>query len=208
MMDIEHQIGVNIRRLRLEMGLSQEALARLVGATGRHLGRIERGSISVTIGLLARIADALNSPVGDLLSRRDTPMPPNLPRGRRTRDGDGAPTDPADAPDAAFPFDVLSDPALKSDLETIRRVLNHERSGFLSQATEKIIGDLIRQSGGEENLTAAQRKNIELARALAAAKDATRPQQSPIQPSPSPDDAPVARPIGQRPLNQRPFNQR
>ncbi len=201
MMDIEHQIGVNIRRLRLEMGLSQEALARLVGATGRHLGRIERGSISVTIGLLARIADALNSPVGDLLSRQDTPMPPNLPRGRRTRDGET--TDAAEAPDEIFPFDVLSDPALKSDLETILRVLTHERSGFLSQATEKIIGDLIRQSGGEENLTAAQRKNIELARALAAAKDATRPQQSPIQPSPLPDDAPAAQPVNQRPVSRR-----
>ena len=201
-MDIEHQIGVNIRRLRLEMGLSQEALARRVGATGRHLGRIERGSISVTIGLLTRIADALNSPVGDLLSRRDTPMPPNLPRGRRMREDSDAPADTVDAPDEIFPFDTPSDPALKTDLETIRRVLNHERSGFLSQATEKIIGDLIRQSGGEENLTTAQRKNIELARALAAARDATRPQQGPRQPSPLPDDAPAARPAGQRSVNQ------
>jgi len=51
--------GRNIRRLRLERELSQEALAAEAGIAMRHLGRIERGQANPTLDVLEKIAGVL-----------------------------------------------------------------------------------------------------------------------------------------------------
>jgi transcriptional regulator with XRE-family HTH domain len=172
-MKIEPEIGTNIRRRRLELGLSQEAFARDVGIATRHLGRIEHGSISATIGLLARIAATLDCDVGDLLKKEDVPMPPNLPRGRG-----GAPREEAGAGRRiASWFDLPCRKKLeagnfdKSDLDTLQKILFLQKPGSLADAAEQMVADLIARVGGERNLTTSQRRNIALARAWAAARD-------------------------------------
>lgn len=55
----EKIVGANVRRLRLERGLSQEALAGEANLAMRHLGRIERGEISPTVSILSKLADAM-----------------------------------------------------------------------------------------------------------------------------------------------------
>ncbi len=58
-MDWERIVGANVRRLRNERGLSQEALADEADLTPRHLGRIERGEGNPTVAMLGRLARVL-----------------------------------------------------------------------------------------------------------------------------------------------------
>lgn len=58
-MEWEKIVGANIRRLRKERGLSQEALAGEAGLAMRHIGRIERGEGNPTVSMVAKIATVL-----------------------------------------------------------------------------------------------------------------------------------------------------
>jgi len=60
-------IGWNLRRLRVERGLSQERLALAAGIDRAYVGRVERGSENVTITTLEAMANALSVPVATLL---------------------------------------------------------------------------------------------------------------------------------------------
>lgn len=55
----EQIVGENVRRLRMERGMTQEQLAFEVGITMRYVGMIERAETSVTIGVLGKLAEAL-----------------------------------------------------------------------------------------------------------------------------------------------------
>jgi transcriptional regulator with XRE-family HTH domain len=59
-------LGRRIRRARERKGLSQENFAPVVGVTRRHLIRIEKGRHWPGGPLLARIADATGTTVGEL----------------------------------------------------------------------------------------------------------------------------------------------
>ena len=58
-MEWERIVGANVRRLRKERGLSQEALAGEAGLAMRHLGRIERGEGNPTVAILGKLAEVL-----------------------------------------------------------------------------------------------------------------------------------------------------
>ncbi|MDP1630199.1 MAG: helix-turn-helix transcriptional regulator [Caulobacter sp.] len=60
-------VGENVRRLRIERGLSQEALAGEAGLAMRHLGRIERGEGNPTVSMLGQLASALGTTPSMLL---------------------------------------------------------------------------------------------------------------------------------------------
>ena len=69
-MNIEQKrqaLGKRIRAVREEQGLSQSQLALMIGSKS-HIWRIETGRVGVGIDDLGRIADALGSPVRDLLT--------------------------------------------------------------------------------------------------------------------------------------------
>jgi transcriptional regulator with XRE-family HTH domain len=59
----EEVVGINIKRWRLERGLSQEDVAHRVGIDLSYFGQIERGKRNPTIAVLGRIADALDTPL-------------------------------------------------------------------------------------------------------------------------------------------------
>lgn len=86
-MDTRAIIGWNLRRLRVERGLSQERLALAAGIDRAYAGRVERGSENVTITTLEAMARALAVQVGDLLAEpspgSEPPRP--LPAGRRRK---------------------------------------------------------------------------------------------------------------------------
>lgn len=65
----EEVVGVNIRQVRLQKGVSQEEVAHRVGIDAGYFGQIERGKRNPTIGVLGRIADALNVPLARLIER-------------------------------------------------------------------------------------------------------------------------------------------
>ena len=66
----EQIVGENIRKVRLERGLSQEEVAHRVGIVSSYYGQIERGRRNPTIGVLGRVADALEVPLAKLVERR------------------------------------------------------------------------------------------------------------------------------------------
>lgn len=57
----------NVRTRRLELGVSQEALAEAAGVHRTYIGMIERGEKNVTIYNIERIAMALNLDAASLL---------------------------------------------------------------------------------------------------------------------------------------------
>ncbi|MGW1497600.1 helix-turn-helix transcriptional regulator [Streptomyces mirabilis] len=60
-------IGDHIRAARTERKLTQETLAELVGVDRKTINRIEQGTHATSIDHLILIADALDTPLTDLV---------------------------------------------------------------------------------------------------------------------------------------------
>jgi transcriptional regulator with XRE-family HTH domain len=61
------RLGRVIRRERLRLGLSQEALAALSGMNRASLSEIERGAVEISAFNLQRIADAMRIKLSALI---------------------------------------------------------------------------------------------------------------------------------------------
>ncbi len=66
-MDVRKRVGLNLRKFRLERGLSQEALAFECGLHRTYISGVERGVRNPTILVLEEIALALGVPSAKLL---------------------------------------------------------------------------------------------------------------------------------------------
>ena len=65
-------IGENLKRVRAEMSLSLDAVARLSGVSKSMLGQIERGEVNPTISTMWRIANGLKVSFSSLVTRAHT----------------------------------------------------------------------------------------------------------------------------------------
>lgn len=63
-------LGAKIRRLRKDLGLSQETLAERVGVSPVYICMIENGKRTMSLALLDRIANELETTVGELVNVR------------------------------------------------------------------------------------------------------------------------------------------
>jgi transcriptional regulator with XRE-family HTH domain len=54
------RLGLEVRRARMEEGLTQAELARRMGVKAPYVAGVEAGKRNVTLGQLANIADALH----------------------------------------------------------------------------------------------------------------------------------------------------
>jgi transcriptional regulator with XRE-family HTH domain len=61
-------LGAEVRRLRSEIGLSQEALADIAEVDRSYMGGVERGEHNLSLMRLMKIAHALRSTPSDLLN--------------------------------------------------------------------------------------------------------------------------------------------
>lgn len=78
-------VAWNLRRIRVERGLSQERLAFDSGIDRAYLGSLERGTQNPTVDTLDKLADLLGVAVGELFkepSKGEAPPAP-LKAGRR-----------------------------------------------------------------------------------------------------------------------------
>jgi transcriptional regulator with XRE-family HTH domain len=75
----------NLRRWRVEKGLSQEQLAVDANVDRTYVSRLERGLENPTVGVLDRLARALSVPVSAFLAppKRGERPPRTLKAGRR-----------------------------------------------------------------------------------------------------------------------------
>ena len=66
-MELRRIFAENLRRLRIERGHSQEALADLVGIDRTYVSALERKRYSVSLDVLERVAHCLDVPPWHLL---------------------------------------------------------------------------------------------------------------------------------------------
>lgn len=71
------ELGQRVRRLRGIRGMSRKALAQISGISERYLAQLESGTGNLSIVLLRRVAEAIGSPVEDLVT--ETPQPEKWP---------------------------------------------------------------------------------------------------------------------------------
>ncbi len=62
------KIGSNIRLLRTQNELSQQGLAERAGISYKYLGEIERGQVNLSVEVLMKIAQSLNTEPGKILA--------------------------------------------------------------------------------------------------------------------------------------------
>ncbi|HJU10450.1 MAG TPA: helix-turn-helix transcriptional regulator [Candidatus Binataceae bacterium] len=78
-------VAWNLRRIRVERGLSQERLAYDAQVDRSYVGGLEREEENPTVDLLDRLAETLRVPLGELFRapRENAKRPATLPKGRR-----------------------------------------------------------------------------------------------------------------------------
>lgn len=88
-MDVRKTIGWNLRRLRVDKGLSQERLALEAGIDRSYVGRVERGMENVTVSTLEAISLTLDVHVSELFAVVDGKLasPKPLRAGRKPKAG-------------------------------------------------------------------------------------------------------------------------
>lgn len=86
-MEAKTIVGLNLRRLRVERGYSQERLALDAEIDRAYLGRIERGSENVTISRLETLSMILQVPIAALFEEPADPdaKPMSLRPGRKPK---------------------------------------------------------------------------------------------------------------------------
>ena len=64
-------LGQNVRKLRVERGLSQEELADKAGLHRTYIGMIERAEKNITLCNMEKIANALSVSIDNLLHKQN-----------------------------------------------------------------------------------------------------------------------------------------
>lgn len=84
-MEVRALVATNIRRLRVERGVSQDDLALNAGVERAYVGHLERATRNPTIETLSKIAKAMDVHIGLLFQEpRDGDKPPTtLKAGRK-----------------------------------------------------------------------------------------------------------------------------
>ena len=80
-------VARNLRRLRVERSLSQEALAADAGIDRTYVSRLERGLENPTVAILEQLADALDAAIVEFFAvpPPGEPVPKPLRGGRRPK---------------------------------------------------------------------------------------------------------------------------
>ena len=76
MREIGVLVGLRIRELRKRKGLTQEKAAERASVNATYYGRVERGDANVSLELLAAIAEALETPIEELVTIDGLPRDP------------------------------------------------------------------------------------------------------------------------------------
>ena len=86
-MNAQTLVARNLRRLRVQCKLSQEALAVDAGVDRTYVSRLERALENPTIGVLERLAAALDAEIIEFFQMPtiDDPVPIPLRSGRKPR---------------------------------------------------------------------------------------------------------------------------
>jgi transcriptional regulator with XRE-family HTH domain len=67
-MEVRSLVAWNLRRLRVEKGISQDDLALIAGVERAYVGHLERGTRNPTIATLEKLAIALDRHISEFFS--------------------------------------------------------------------------------------------------------------------------------------------
>ena len=67
MKDLAIQFGLNLRKKRKQLGISQDKLALIAEIDRSYAGRIERGEVNITLEKAYQLAEVLGCDVRELL---------------------------------------------------------------------------------------------------------------------------------------------
>ena len=67
MSQISKKLGVNIKKIRIQKKMSQGDICRKLGMDRSYMSAIEGGKKNITIAVLAKLANALNVSVSNLV---------------------------------------------------------------------------------------------------------------------------------------------
>ena len=84
-MDARELVAWNLRRMRVAKGIAQEALAVDAGIDRTYVSRVERNLENPTVGVLERLARALNVEIVEFFAVPEPgeQPPQTLPKGRK-----------------------------------------------------------------------------------------------------------------------------
>jgi len=68
-MDLREVFATNLRRLRNEKGLSQDALAYEAEVSRSYLSQLEKGTFYASLKIIGRLAEAMNVEPDEFLKR-------------------------------------------------------------------------------------------------------------------------------------------
>jgi transcriptional regulator with XRE-family HTH domain len=69
------RVGAEIRRARQQAGLTQGEVAERLDSSAPYISNVEAGRVNLTLGQLARVADALGCDMEVMLPRIEFPVP-------------------------------------------------------------------------------------------------------------------------------------
>jgi len=72
MRSVPEAFGEAVRRLRARRGFSQEGFAAHAGISRTYMSEIERGVTNTSLDTVARVADGLGMPLGELFHEVDS----------------------------------------------------------------------------------------------------------------------------------------
>ena len=84
-MDMRRLVGRNVKRIRLEKGLTQEQFAERSGFTQQYISDLEQGKRNPTVVTLLVLAQALGVAHMALVLPDDSPLAAPVPRPRAAR---------------------------------------------------------------------------------------------------------------------------
>ncbi len=86
-MDAKQIFGWNLRKARVERGISQQSLALEVGIDPAYAGRIERGLENLSINVMESTANSLGVTMAELFRMPEPaePKPDSLRAGRKRK---------------------------------------------------------------------------------------------------------------------------
>ena len=84
---IDRRVASRIRERRLQVGMTQQQLAELIGVAFQQAHKYERGISRVTAGRLYYIAEALQTPVSYFFASADSPDHRGSPDGKANDEG-------------------------------------------------------------------------------------------------------------------------
>jgi transcriptional regulator with XRE-family HTH domain len=122
---IDHLVGQQLRKRRLELGLTQLSVAEAIGVTFQQIQKYERGSNRIVASRLYDLANTLNVPLEYFFAEAQEDTPPGAKADEVADDSTPTPKETRNLINAYY---EIADPALRKKLIELVRSVSASKS--------------------------------------------------------------------------------